>query len=216
MAVTKDKKVGLFLLGIGTSFLFIIVLLGIAAVSYRLTQSIIERYIIKPRSMQKVNSISLPSYFILGFESEENTKMFDTQNAQATRVPENASMGQYSLEVEFPAAQEYPAILFEYYGNGCLNWTAMKEFAFDAYNHINADGTITIQIRSGREYPKREYKKDYALPANTWTKVVVTKEELERSIDLDKVSRLAIFMSNPITTYKVNFDQIRVIKEESN
>ncbi len=116
--------------------------------------------------------------------------------------------------VEFPPEAEYPGITFDLFGKECLDWSEMKEFSLDVYNSIELETGLTIQIRSGEKYPKKEFKKDYTVAPLQWTTIRISRDELARKLDLGKVSHLTIFMSSAPTTFRLYFDNMKVIKNE--
>jgi len=150
--------------------------------------------------------------FSFSFEASDDVKIFQARKVGIAISEKIASLGKRSLEVEFPPRHDYPGIWFELYGKQMLNWNGIKEFAFDVFNSMPLDASLVVQIRSGQEYPKKEYKATFSLKPEQWTHVVIAVDDLAQSIDLTTVSHMTIFMSNQATTYRLYFDNMRAVR----
>lgn len=210
----KVSKVLVFLGGIVISLVIFVIVAGNTFLFYRVTNALVEKGISilegsKPREYDFIQKD-----FNLSFESTQEMNIFDVQQAGMEISNKFASLGQNSLMVEFPADYQYPGITFDLFGKECLNWSTMQDFSFDVYNSVELDTGLTVQIRSGENYPKKEFKKDYRLDPIQWTTIRIGRDELGRELDLGKISHLTIFMPSVPTTFKLYFDNMKMVKNE--
>ncbi len=159
---------------------------------------------------EKVDYRFLKKNFNLGFERDKELKIFGARQAVMRQSTDYATQGEHSLWVEIPAGRSYPGIATEVYGKDCFDWSDMKEFSFDVYNEIEIPGRLTVKIKSGRDYPKKQYETDIGLPAQQTGRVKISRRELEGVLDLDRISAINIFMQDPRTTFYLYFDNFRV------
>jgi len=204
----KDK-ITTSVLGIVTGSLFVIAVMGSGVVSYKLTKRLINFVDITELQWNK-QVTAIAKQFKLSFERPEELKIFQAQESGVEISQEFATKGDHSLLVEFPPQHSYPGITFDLFGKECLDWSKMKEFSFDTFNIVNKSKVLIVQIRSGEKYPKPEFKKEFTLPARDKSTIRISREELSKKIDLNKVSHLTIFMARPATTFRVFFDNMRI------
>ena len=151
--------------------------------------------------------------FFLSFESPADMGIFQFPDSGAELSKAVASEGKQSLLVEFPSGGAYPGMMFEVMGKDCLNWSDLKEFSFDVFNSSSVDCVLTVKLKSGEKYPKRDFERNITIPPMQWTTIRFTRDELAKRLDLSKISYLNMFMHDPRTTFKLYFDNMRVLKE---
>lgn len=187
-------------------------LMAVAFLSFKFGTKAIDYFDIENKRL-KVDRSFLKHNFTIGFEAEREFRIFDTEEAAYVISDEFAPEGKHSARVEFPSGREYPGFAIDVYGKDCFDWSDMEEFSFLVYNSIARPASIHIKIRSGEEYPKKEYETQIEVPAEVLAKVRVYRRELENILDLNKVSGLSIFMQDPPTSYILYFDDFRVTKK---
>jgi len=206
----KNNILVLFL-GILAGFLLIIILLGNGLLFSKLTNSFIDKWSAKLEGKENSRFAKISSNFKLSFESQVESDIFDAQQSGMEISPSFATEGKSSLLVEFPPNAEYPGISFDLFGKNCLDWKDMKEFSFDVFNSIDSPATLIVQIRSGEKYPKKQFKKEFVLPALKTATIIISRNNLEKELDLSKISHLTIFMNNLQTTFRLYFDNMKVV-----
>ncbi|MFC1632012.1 hypothetical protein ACFL2I_05625 [Candidatus Omnitrophota bacterium] len=205
----ERKKIVTSISGIVTGGLFVAIVMGSGLFAYKATNRMIDFVDITERQWDKEVS-AIAKQFRLSFERPEELKIFRAQDSGVEISRQFATKGDHSLLVEFPPQKKYPGISFDLSGQECLDWSRMKEFSFDTFNIVNKSKVLIVQIRSGDKYPKREFKKEFTLPALEKSTISISREELAKKLDLNKVSHLTIFMVKPKTTFRVFFDNMRI------
>ena len=159
---------------------------------------------------EKIDYTFLKLNFMLSFEKDKETKVFEPRQAAVKLSPEHATQANQSLWVEIPAGRERPGIVMDVSGGDCFDWSDMKDFSFDVYNEMDLPARLTIVIKSGRVEPRKEYRTTLTLPARETGRFKISRGELENALDLSCISCVDIFMQEPPTTYYLYFDNMRV------
>lgn len=144
----------------------------------------------------------------VSFESSEELNMFEPSESSIKWDGKFATDGKYSLLIEFPAGTNYPGIFFDVMGNNCLNWKNMKALSCEVLGDDEVTAKITLKLKSGAEYPKRSFEKEFTIPPKTLIKISVTKEELSKHLDLGKISYMKIFIDKPNSEHHIHLDNI--------
>ena len=207
-------KVRFFLLGIISGILLIAIFFVSGLVFYKLGLRLLEMPTSTQQHKNTQQSRAIASNFYLSFESNEDLKIFEARQSNIRISKEFATDGKHSLLVEFPEGSDYPSLFFEIMGKDCLNWANMKAFSFDVFNNIETPAKLTVKIKSGEQYPKRTFEKEFTLPSRQPTTIVIKREELKNKVDLNKISYLNLFMHGHIKTFRIYFDTMRVIKND--
>lgn len=146
----------------------------------------------------------------ISFESPDELKIFEPAETTVMLDEKFATDGKLSLLIEFLAGTNYPGVFFDVMGKNCLNWSSLKTLSFDIQGDSNAATKITLKIKSGSEYPKRSFEREFDIPQNKIVKINVDKEEMSKFIDLGKVSYMKLFIDNPRDSYSLHLDNIEL------
>jgi hypothetical protein len=198
------------ILGILAGGIFVAILVVTGFASFLLGNRLIDYLDLENRAKVKVDYSRLKKDFRIGFEIPEDRYLFQGHEASVVITDLSASGNEKALKVEFPSGREYPGMAMEVYGRECFDWGDMTEFTFDVYNEIVLDAPLTIKLRSGADYPKKDYEVGITIPARTKARCRVTRRELEGKLDLRKISGINLFMSDPRTSYILYFDNFVV------
>lgn len=204
------KKLKLFLAGVCSGLLLVILILGSFFGSYKLGFCLLN---FSDNSFQRKNSVYVKRMVTgsrISFESPEDLKIFSASESKITQDEEFATDGKRSLLIEFIAGTNYPGIFFDVMGNDCLDWSNLKTLSFDIRGDANAAVKITLKIKSGSEYPKRSFEKEFDIPQNEIVKISIDKDDITKSLDLSKISYFKIFLDTPETTYSLYLDNIEL------
>lgn len=204
------KKLKLFLAGVCSGLLLVILILGSFFGSYKLGFCLLN---FSDNSFQRKNSVYVKRMVTgsrISFESPEDLKIFSASESKITQDEEFATDGKRSLLIEFIAGTNYPGIFFDVMGNDCLDWSNLKTLSFDIRGDANAAVKITLKIKSGSEYPKRSFEKEFDIPQNEIVKISIDKADMAKSLDLSKISYFKIFLDTPETTYSLYLDNIEL------
>jgi len=210
------NKLFVFIFGIITGVLFIGFCVGSAILGYSGGNYLIDKLesLTKNKEDDIHQSLPIPSYLNLSFESPDDLKIFHQQESGMEISDKFATDGTHSLLVEFPGGREAPAILFDILGNKCLNWEKMQSFSFDVLNSTEKGVDLLVRIKSGEQYPKRVYMQGFNLSSFSPSRVIINKRTLEDKLDLDKISYIGFVILDPSTTFKLYFDNLRVNTNE--
>ena len=201
----------LFILGFISGILLIGACIGVGAGGYIAGNYLIDK--ITAINTPKAPVIHIPGSLNLDFESAADGEIFNPQDSAQEISDKFSTSGKHSLLVEFPGGRPTPGIFFDITGSGCLNWNKMKVFSFNVFNSIDAKTNLAVRIKSGEKYPKRVFMKGFELPALSWTTINIARNELEGKLDLDKISYLGFIITDPATTFKLYFDEMKVTNE---
>lgn len=205
------KNKSLFFLGMISAALLLAIFAVNCVIFYKLGTRLIDRVLAGSQEKREKHLMQFASKFNISFESPEDAGIFEAKESTAVISGNFASDGKHSLLVEFPSGAGYPGICFELSGKNCLNWSDMKELSFDVHNPVNRPAALTVKIKSGENYPKKDAQKTFTIPALQTITLSISREEL-RSLDLGKISYLNFFMNDPATTFQLNFDNIKLVK----
>jgi hypothetical protein len=154
----------------------------------------------------------LEKKFHIGFEKMEDFELFSFNNSGGELSEKYTSEGKQSLLVEFASGQDITGASFELSKELSFDWSDMREFIIDAFNSTDASARLIIKIKSGSDYPKKTFERVFDLPGSQLTPIKISRAELERELDINKISSLNLFMHDPSTTFLVYFDNIRIEK----
>lgn len=146
----------------------------------------------------------------ISFESPDDLKIFEPAETTIMLDEKFATDGKHSLLIEFPAGTNYPGIYFDVMGKNCLNWSSLETLSFDIQGDSNAATKITLKIKSGSEYPKRSFEREFDIPQGKTVKISINKDEMAKSLDLSKISYLKIFIDTPRDSYSLHLDNIEL------
>ncbi|MFA5038118.1 MAG: hypothetical protein WC732_00375 [Candidatus Omnitrophota bacterium] len=192
----------------------VVVFLGLTFFSYKVTWRLLDYLDIEHKRPQADYSF-LKEDFRLNFENERDLKVLDAAQAAFSRSVDFPSEGKYSLKVEFPSGREFPGVGLEVYGRDCFDWTQMEDFSFTVFNAIDAPARLTVHIKSGAAYPKKDYETTQEIPALSMARFRITRQELANMLDLNQISAVRLFMQDPRTTFFLFFDDMKVTRRDS-
>jgi len=178
--------------------------------AYRLGNKVID--LLTAENKPKINYAFLKNNFFISFEQDREKDIFST-NQSAYEISEKfATDGIKSIRIEMPSGREFSGIYIDVYDKDCFNWENMSEFSFDVLNDNIFSVNLKVKIRSGKQYPKKEYETSQNIPPNTKAKFKIKRVELEGVLDLGNISNLNFFVQDPITTVFLNIDNIKIVK----
>lgn len=208
--MNKSRRTFFFISGIASGFLLVGLILGSVFISYKLGFSVLNMC----DSYSQNKKAGYVIHFIPGsrisFESSDELKMFEQAETSVILDDKFATNGKHSLLIEFPAGTNYPGIFFDVMGKNCLNWKDMKTLSCEVLGDPDATARITLKLKSGADYPKKSFEKEFTIPAKTLVKISVTKEELAKHLDLGKISYMKLFIETPGSTYQLRLDNIEL------
>lgn len=159
-------------------------------------------------------SLNIPKDFMVSFENERDFTIFSTNQAASEISDKYATDGKHSLIVEYPSGVGISAMIFEAYGKDCLNWQGADGFAFDITNSIDAQAHLTLKIKSGKKEHKKSFEKELTLPPLKTVRILVKSREMENYLDMHEISYINFFMQDPQTTFKLYYDNFKVIRND--
>ncbi len=209
--MNKNNSFAQLLRGVLLGSFFLLATATLVLFAYKIGLRLIDFFDIANKR-PKIDYSSLKHDFKLDFESDKDANIFESFEAAHEIALFPGRPGQHALRVEFPSGREFPRLVFDVYGKDCLDWSDMAEFSFYVFNSIDRPAPFQIKIRSGGQYPKKEYETKVEAPANSLAKVKISRQELESVLDLSKISAISIFMHDPLTSYILYFDDFKVAK----
>ncbi len=204
------NRILIFLVGIISGLILLSLVAGTALFSYKATDKAIDFIDSKINHKEKIDYSWLQKDFFLSFEKNDELKIFEARQTGISISSNFYTDGKNSLLVEYPSGQDFPGICFDVFGKDCFNWSAIDRFSFDVYNGTAKQAALLMKIRSGRQYPKKEFEKTVYLEPTALNTVIITRSELESKLDLDKISAMNLFMHDPGTTFLLYFDRMQV------
>ncbi len=208
--MNKSKKVFFFVFGIASGFLLVGLISGSIFIFYKFGSYVLNMC----DSYSQNKKGSYVSKFIPGsrisFEYQNELKMFEQAESSMLWDEKFAMNGKYSLLIEFPAGTNYPGIFFDVMGKNCLNWKGMKALSCEVLGDPDFTAKITLKFKSGAKYPKRSFEKEFTILPKTLVKIIVTKEELAKHLDLENISYMKLFIETPASTYRLHLDNIEL------
>ncbi len=204
----KDKF-NYVLLGSLGGFVVGVLLLGMGLVVYK------SGVIGKVRSKMEA---SLPTGiaqkdFSFSFEDKNEVTVFQgNSGAVLTVVDQHATQGQRSLQVDFPQGNDFPGLEMEVFGKDCYSWEGKEFFSVDVYNDADQSVNLTVKIKSGKNYPKKNFEHEYTLGPKQNTTINIPIAELKKTLDVRLISYLNFFLQSPSQKFSLYFDNIKIGK----
>lgn len=199
--------------GILLSLVGVAAFLALGYFSFRLTNHVIDALDLSLKK-EKIDYAALKKDFFISFENPQDARMFDAQGSAFAVSEEFAAQGKRSLKIEYPSGREYPGAVLEVYGRHCFDWSRMKEMSFVVSNTMPLPARLHVNIKSGEQYPKKIFETSQTIPAGSIAKFKIKRSEIERELDLKKISSINFYMQDPRTSFIVYLDEIKVTREE--
>lgn len=149
--------------------------------------------------------------FNFSFEDKNSVTVFQGNDGATLKVvDEHATDGRRSLLVEYPTGNEFPGLEMEVFGRDCFSWADKEFFSADIFNGSDHPNTLTVKIKSGKDYPKRSFEREYVLAPRQNTTINILISEMQKALDVRLISYLNFFLHSPAQKVSLYFDNIKV------
>lgn len=148
--------------------------------------------------------------FYFSFEHAEESALFHgNEGVRVSIASEHATHGNKSLLAEYPSGAEFPGLEMEVFGKDCYSWEKKESFSADVFNASDNPVTLSVKIKSGKNYPKRSFDREYVLSPKQNTTINIPISDIGKVLDLRLISYVNFFLNGSTANVKLYFDSIR-------
>ena len=153
--------------------------------------------------------------FFLSFEDSSDVNIFKSADNAALEISDkHTTHGKHSLKVGIDSGATFPGILWEVYGKNVQNWKGAKDLYFDVFNDTENSITLTIKLKSGKDYPKKDYRHNTQLEPSKMTHVSIPLSNIAGSCDISQISYVKLYVYSPKSDAVLFFDNIGIKKDK--
>lgn len=142
---------------------------------------------------------------VVGFEAEDDLKAASSEaKAEMAITVEQRTQGEKALKLALPPGP-YPGVSLAV----LADWRPHKALKFDLWSQRNAFLGIRIDDKSSRDYATR-YNDDSGVVREGWNRVQVPLDKVAKSVKLNEVRALVIFLQKVAEPTVVYLDNVRL------